>query len=215
MVPPRALRLFLIRHGQTALNQAGLLRGELDVPLDATGEREIASLAEALAGVRFQEIVSSPLHRALNTARAVASASGGALRVDERLRDRSYGTWAGASPDDLVARFGSIDVAPGVEPPAEVRRRTLAALADAVAGMVGDGDAGAGESTGSTVAVVTHDVILRVLLGELLPLLDLASLQLPTGCWSELEGTDAGGRWREICIGVGPFETRRPRPAPG
>lgn len=61
-------------------------------------------------------MVSSPLQRARDTAAAVADRLGLSVVVERGLLDRDYGPWAGTSRDDLERRFGSIDLAPRVEP---------------------------------------------------------------------------------------------------
>ncbi len=89
------MHVFLVRHGETALNAAGVLRGQLDVPLNATGEAEATALSEVFRGVPLSTVVSSPLRRAVDTARPVAAASGAHFTIDDRLSDRFYGEWAG------------------------------------------------------------------------------------------------------------------------
>lgn len=42
------------------------------------------------------------------------------MTTDQRLVDRDYGPWTGASKESVVARRGSVDNAPGVEPQATV-----------------------------------------------------------------------------------------------
>lgn len=54
----------LARHGQTALNESGVLRGLLDPPLDETGRRQAANLGEALGLRQPSLVVASPLRRA-------------------------------------------------------------------------------------------------------------------------------------------------------
>src|ERR1019366_7410853 len=103
------LQIFLIRHGETALNAAGVLRGQLDVPLNEAGRSEALALGEAFSRTRLSSVVSSPLKRALDTAQRVASASGAPMSIDERLSDRFYGELAGNSLAEAEDRFGSID----------------------------------------------------------------------------------------------------------
>ena len=129
------LRVFLIRHGETALNAAGLLRGQLDVPLNATGEAQAAALGRVFAGVPLSTVVSSPLSRAADTARSVATATPAPLRFDDRLRDRFYGEWAGYSLEHVKARFGSIDSAPFVESWSLLQERTEEAFLEATAAV--------------------------------------------------------------------------------
>lgn len=200
------VRLFLVRHGRTSLNAAGLLRGELDVPLDPTGEAEAAAVGRSFGEVRLDLVVSSPLTRAVDTARALVAASGLAPSIDERLKDRSYGEWAGKAPADLERRFGSVDRAPGVEPWSEVESRALAAVGEAIltAGHKVQGPA--------QIAIVTHEAILRALLGRVLGTVSPTEIELPTGCWSELDRSELG-HWKGLHLGESP-DSPVPRGSP-
>ena len=195
--------VFLVRHGETALNAAGVLRGQLDVPLSATGRAEALALGELFRLVPLRAVVSSPLRRAVDTARPLVRASTAPLGIDDRLRDRFYGEWAGHALAEVEERFGSIDVAPGVEDWQRVEERAEKASLDAVAGV----GAAAGRQVG--VALVTHDAVLRALLGRLLPAFDPGSVALPTGSWSEI-GVAPGAGWQALHLGQVPASGQRP-----
>ncbi len=45
------------------------------------------------------------------------------MATDERLLDRDYEQWTGADREKVIVQWGSVDNAPGVEPPAAVRDR--------------------------------------------------------------------------------------------
>lgn len=97
--------IFLIRHGETAWNAERRLQGHLDIPLNAEGERQAAALARALAGEKFDAIISSDLGRARSTAQAVASAQGMPLSTDSALRERCFGAFEGLLYEELEGRF--------------------------------------------------------------------------------------------------------------
>lgn len=59
--------IILIRHGQSATNELGLLGGRSDPPLTEKGREQARRLIPHLSDV--QEVWSSPLERALSTAR--------------------------------------------------------------------------------------------------------------------------------------------------
>ncbi len=115
-------------------------------------------LAAALAGAKLRALVSSPLRRAVETAGPLARLTELVTRLDERLADRDYGTWAGRSAQDVIARWGSLDTAPGVEAPGDVATRALAALAGIAVG-----------SWGSTAVAVSRDAVNRIALATLDP----------------------------------------------
>ena len=68
--------LYLVRHGETESNRAGLALGRADVPLNERGMRQARCLGEALAGEPFAVIYTSPLARTRQTAEAIAGPHG-------------------------------------------------------------------------------------------------------------------------------------------
>jgi broad specificity phosphatase PhoE len=62
------LLLYLVRHGETESNRAGLALGRADVPLNDRGLDQVKRLGEALAQERFAAIYCSPLMRTRQTA---------------------------------------------------------------------------------------------------------------------------------------------------
>ena len=74
------MRLFLVRHAQSAPGDPDELR-----PLTPVGLEQARELAERLAAAHPETVVTSPLLRARETAAAIARAAGARLRVDERL----------------------------------------------------------------------------------------------------------------------------------
>ncbi len=171
--------VILVRHGQTALNAEGRLRGLADPELTPTGVEQARDTAETLRHRGIARVVSSPLLRAVTTARAIADATGAEFTVDVAWSDRDYGPWTGHRTADVIAEWGSVDDAPDVEPRSSVAARASRAL-----------EAVAGTPHHEPIAVVTHDVIIRCLLAAICP--DLTP-QVETGSWAEL--TNAGDGW--------------------
>ena len=62
--------LYLLRHGETDWNKAGLLQGHTDIPLNENGRKQMRETARKLGdlGVKMDVILSSPLHRARESA---------------------------------------------------------------------------------------------------------------------------------------------------
>ncbi len=191
--------VYLIRHGRTALNAAGLLRGHIDLPPDRVGRTEAAQLGAVFKGVRLTAVVSSPLRRALETAAPVAAAGGVAVRTDPAFVDRDYGPWNGAAADKVAAVFGSLDAAPGVEPQAAFARRVLDGWAEVAI-----------ELAGEAYALVTHDAVCRLILGHVLRAAGgpIPAIRQRTGCWNLLELR--GERWHALVVDAVPDDGRRP-----
>ena len=172
------VRIYLARHGETALNAAGVLRGRLDPELNTTGLREAEALGEVLAHEDVQLIVASPLRRAVATARAIATRAGLDVEPDPRFIDRDYGPWAGHSREEVNQQWGSIDNAPDVESVTQIRTRAMAAL-EQIAQRI---------DRGSAAVIVSHDAINQILLITIDPELDSGTpLPQETGCYNVLE----------------------------
>lgn len=190
--------LYLVRHGHTGLNAAGLLRGRLDPRLDAAGLAEAQRLGRLFATTRLVAVITSPLGRAQATAAEIAAAAGRPVEVDDGLIDRDYGRWAGTAGDEVMRRFGSLDAAPGVEATEPFAARVTAAVVRA-ADRLPPGPA----------AVVAHDAVNRVALAALVPELgDANAIPQRTGCWNRLERR--GGLWSAPIVDAVPDDGRRP-----
>jgi broad specificity phosphatase PhoE len=172
--------VYLARHGQTALNELGVLRGLLDPPLDETGQRQAALLGKALGSLRPALVVASPLLRARETAQPVADQAGLTVTAEPSLLDRDYGRWAGTPKDAVIAQWGSVDAAPGVEPRSAVRARALEGLTDLI-----------GRFPGATLVAVSHDAVNREVLAALDPGLgDPDGIPQDNGCFNVLQCAD-------------------------
>ena len=155
--------LILVRHGRTALNADGRLRGLLDPPLDTVGQAQVARLAEQLASYEVARVLSSPLRRATQTAHAIAAPHRQQVELDVRLLDRDYGRWAGQPTREVTARWGALDLAPGVEE----RRHVVARALDILHMHVPH----------APVVLVTHDATLHAMLETLDPDRSAASIE--------------------------------------
>jgi probable phosphoglycerate mutase len=163
--PPRALRILLVRHGQATFNVEGRLPGQLPgVPLTDEGRRQAHRAAVALAGLRLNAIVSSPLERARETADIIARGWALPVREDSRLMDTNVGPWAGrkiseiAKDDPNWEAFLRNPNAPpeGVESLTAVQERVTAVIEELRADMALDGD----------VVVVAHADVIKLALAR-------------------------------------------------
>ncbi|MBQ8953990.1 MAG: histidine phosphatase family protein, partial [Clostridia bacterium] len=65
------MQVYLIRHGESEANAAGVHSGWRPVKLTALGRRQAQGTARLIAGVAFDEIIVSDLVRAQETARII------------------------------------------------------------------------------------------------------------------------------------------------
>ncbi|MGI8411847.1 MAG: histidine phosphatase family protein [Solirubrobacteraceae bacterium] len=131
--------LLLVRHGETDDNLAPLhVQGFTDSPLNATGRRQAAELAERAAELGIRSLWCSDLIRAHVTAQTVGARVGLDPQVDPRLRESDRGDWEGKlfrdvereDPEGYAAwrRAGAEFRFPGGESLGEQQERVGAAL---------------------------------------------------------------------------------------
>lgn len=95
--------LLLVRHGRTAANRLRLMQGVTDVPLDDAGWRQARRIADRLAEEpAVDAILSSPLARALSTARVIGDRLGREPIVIPSLIEMDFGRYEGVSYERLV-----------------------------------------------------------------------------------------------------------------
>jgi len=123
--------LVAIRHGETTLNAAGRLTGQLDPPLTARGREQAVALAPVVAGA-FDRRVHSGARRAEETLRIACEAAGlgpsVALVADPRWRERSFGALEGEPAGGWVQPVDVDAAPPGGESYRALGLRVLAAL---------------------------------------------------------------------------------------
>jgi len=128
----------LVRHGETEWNAENRICGRTDVSLSEAGRRQAKSLAERLKPIPFEALYSSPLARALETARLISSSVGLEPILDERLLELDYGQWEGKTLAEIIKydpgtfRAWDADPAqfapPGGESGLEAQQRVVAFL---------------------------------------------------------------------------------------
>ena len=89
------MRIFLIRHGQTAWNVDRRAQGHADIELDATGVDQANRLAQTFHDRRLERIYTSDLKRSYDTAVPLAKVTKAELISTDQLRERSFGEWEG------------------------------------------------------------------------------------------------------------------------
>jgi probable phosphoglycerate mutase len=110
------------------------------------------------------------------------------VATDQCLVDRDYGQWTGISRDAVVAQWGSVDRAPGVEPRSAVADRAVKGLSDI-----------ARRCLGGSVTVVSHDAVNRQVLAAFdAGLGDPDTIPQDNGCFNTLLWKDGG--WAVLSV---------------
>jgi ribonuclease H / adenosylcobalamin/alpha-ribazole phosphatase len=188
--PKRVLRLFLVRHGETADNIQMRYLGISDAPLTANGTRQARRAATALSKLPIRAIISSPMRRAADTAAIIHAACSADLRLDDRLAEGSFGNWEGRTraevlglglrDAELLARWESDPACapPGGESIQNIQKRVIS-LTDELTDKFSE----------SSVVIVSHVGPIKALLAAVLeiPLQSTRRLFLDPGTISAVE----------------------------
>ena len=144
--------LWLIRHGETAWSLSGQHTGRTDIPLTPRGVQQAELLGRRLMKKTFALVLTSPLHRARETARL--SGHGAEAIPEDDLMEWDYGAYEGRTSADIrkeVPDWTIWSAGPrGGETADQVGERVDRVIARAVAA---DGD----------VALYAHGHVLRIL----------------------------------------------------
>lgn len=164
------MHLYLIRHGQSTGNVTHV--DTPDGPLTPLGELQALAVDEALASLKIDRLVASPLLRALATATPIAKRHNQGIHVWPDLAEcRDLGNFIGPPPAELRERFPIEYMDPmapdgwfyyGLETADEAKARA-ARVVERLKSEV---------PAGGTVAVVAHGAFNRVLLNHILGVTD-------------------------------------------
>jgi broad specificity phosphatase PhoE len=160
--------IILVRHGETEWNVGEVFRGRADIDLNENGRKQAVLLGEYLKDTGIKAVYASPLKRALDTAKAIASHHNLSVQVSDGLNDLDFGEWEGLSVPQVRDRYRKIFIEwsdhpeqvrlPGGETLDDVRRRSMLVVEKFIR-----------EQNGA-VALVTHRVVIKVLVCALLGL---------------------------------------------
>jgi broad specificity phosphatase PhoE len=155
---------YFVRHGESEGNAARVFTGQTDSPLTARGRQQAATVAEKLATVKFDRIVSSDLSRTRDTAQVIAKPHRIPVEIVPELREINVGDRTGTSFDETRGLPNWSDDGfvswPGGETLDQVLARALGAIERLTR-----------ESPGKTILVVGHGGVNRILMSHFLGIL--------------------------------------------
>lgn len=189
---PRNVQFLLIRHGETDDNAGRLALGRRDVPLNERGLAQAQALARTLtASYEIEAIYSSPLQRALATARPLADELRLDIAIEPALTEMDIGELESLPFEqvrerypDFVKRWFSAELADAVMPGGESLRQVQERawpVVEAIRERHGEG----------LVAIVSHNFIILTLLCRVLdvPLAQFRRLRQDLAAFSLVELT--------------------------
>jgi broad specificity phosphatase PhoE len=101
------LKLILVRHGETSWNRENRIQGQTDVELSDFGRIQADRLALSLKNEKFEAIVSSPLKRALETAKAIARFHPFDISLEKNLQELDHGDFESLTMQELQETHGN------------------------------------------------------------------------------------------------------------
>ncbi len=89
------MKLYIIRHGETPWNKELRLQGQTDIPLNEKGRALAAKAADGMRNLPFDLAISSPLGRAMETAKIVLNGRNIPFLTDARIQEIGFGVMEG------------------------------------------------------------------------------------------------------------------------
>lgn len=100
-------KLYFVRHGQTVWNVENKICGATDSPLTELGHEQARETGRNLKNmldrgeIHIDQILTSPLSRARDTAEEISKITGLPLAVEPRLIEQNFGKWEGTPRNGL------------------------------------------------------------------------------------------------------------------
>ena len=191
----RSTSIILVRHGESAWNRDGRYQGRIDIELSPLGRDQVALVGQRLAGLQLSAIYSSPLRRAMDTARAIAAFHRLEIVPEEEITEIDHGVWSGLLRNEIQEQFTE-DLETWINKPTLLRvdgAETLHEVAERAHRSVGNI---VQKHPGDTIVVVSHDLVIKVIMALAMGM-DLDRvwfIKLDNASVSELEYGERGVR---------------------
>ena len=160
-------RLFLIRHGATTATQEDRFSGSSGAELSEEGRWQVERLGERLSRQRVSAVYTSPLSRAVDTARILARECRLEPIVRDGLQEIGHGHWEGRKREEVerdhADEYSAWEADPFTFAPAggESGVAVLARALPVIRAIVAS-------HPGGQIVVVSHKATLRLVLSSLL-----------------------------------------------
>ena len=185
------MRLWLVRHGETEANVAGLYSGHAPTPLTERGIAQAQTLGTLLRNVPVDNVLCSELERARHTTQLILGDREVPVRNMPELNEMFFGDWEMRHHRDLAREDAENytvwcndwqNATPtngeGFQAFSQRVERFIAQLAD--------------YKTCQNLLVVSHQGVLSVLIARLLsmPAAAMWHFRVEQGCWSAIDFCD-------------------------
>lgn len=162
-----SLKIYLLRHGETAYSQRGAYCGSLDAELTAEGQQMAHAFAETYRTIPWSDVYVSSMKRAIATAKPLCDAAGLSMQLREGLKEIDYGAWEDREQDHVRQHYEADYIRwqtdPAWNPPTagetaiQIAARALPIITE-IESRYKDGN----------VLVVSHKATIRIILCNLL-----------------------------------------------
>ena len=99
------MKLYVARHGQTLWNTQKRMQGWENSDLTDLGKNQAKLLGKALADIEFNQVISSPLGRTIETANLIIGHRDLRVITNDNFKEMGFGSWEGQTPDILKATY--------------------------------------------------------------------------------------------------------------
>ncbi|MBU3204828.1 histidine phosphatase family protein [Clostridium algidicarnis] len=99
------MNIYIARHGETKWNIEGRMQGFKNSDLTQRGINDARSLGESLKDIDFDCIYSSPLGRALDTAKYIRQDDNIKIILDDSLKELNLGLWEGMTHEEIKEKY--------------------------------------------------------------------------------------------------------------
>lgn len=163
----KVTRVYWIRHCEAMGNVQRTLQGHVDTDISSLGAKQLSFLAKRFEDISVDAVYSSPLYRAVKTARAVADGKGIDVITHKGLIEMSFGILDGKPRDESFRKYPELlqawnyrpyDFAP---PEGEAMKDTYERVWNTLIEIVK-------ESQDKTIAIATHGGVTRCICCRLL-----------------------------------------------
>ena len=190
------LKIMLVRHGETDWNRVKRVQGgSSDTPLNDIGREQAKGLAALLAKEKIKAVYSSPLQRAVVTAKEITALHNIIIKMNPALRAIEAGELEGILSADLGKRFSDylfdgdkMVKIPGGESLPDVQERSWGLIKNLSA-----------EYDECTLVLVSHYFVILSLICKVLdvPLQQINRFRMDTGSLSIIT-LDGESLWLQV-----------------
>ena len=156
------MKILLVRHGETDFNKNKLIQGHSDIVLNETGKEQAINAGQKITNFDIDAVFSSPLKRALETARLMLDNSNNSqnerldLVTDSRLIEKYFGDFEGLTFDEYFKALDTGSNLETIEQEENVYKRAHSFFLDKYK-----------DYNNKTILVVCHGALIRIFLREL------------------------------------------------